>query len=221
MNVDGLHDNRITLYHDGRVLTLPEESYRIEDISREDDWKRYRYFLDEELFTEEGEYEILVSSVDEAGNRQDNKLKGVPAGFAIDRTPPSAVITGIEDGKLYEEESREIMIVVSDNMAMGTLTILIGGEEKASFDADEIAAADGRIPFMLTGSGDWQEISLSFEDAAGNRGTADTCRVLLTTDWGARIMHRKHIWLPALLAAAAIAVIIAARRKKDGKKNEA
>ena len=221
VNVDGLHDNRITLYHDGRVLTLPEESYRIEDISREDGWKRYRYFLDEELFTEEGEYEILVSSVDEAGNRQDNKLKGVPVGFAIDRTPPDAVITGIEDGKLYEEESREIMIAVSDNMAMGTLTILIGGEEKASFDADEIAAADGRIPFMLTGSGDWQEISLSFEDAAGNRGTADTCRVLLTTDWGARIMHRKHIWLPALLAAAAIAVIIAARRKKDGKKNEA
>ena len=129
------------------------------------------------------------------------------------------MITGIEDGKLYEEESREIMIAVSDNMAMGTLTILIGGEEKASFDADEIAAADGRIPFMLTGSGDWQEISLSFEDAAGNRGTADTCSVLLTTDWGARIMHRKHIWLPILLAAAFV-VIIAVRRKKEGKRNE-
>ena len=68
--------------------------------------------------------------------------------------------------------------------------------------------------------GDWQEISLSFEDAAGNRGTADTCRVLLTTDWGARIMHRKHIWLPILLAAAFV-VIIAVRRKKEGKKNEA
>ena len=220
VNVDGLHDNRITLYHDGRVLTLPEGSFKIEDISREDDWKRYRYVLDDGLFTEEGTYEILVGSTDDAGNRQDNKLKGVPAVFAIDRTPPAAVITGIEDGKLYEEESRAIMIAVSDNMAMGTLIILINGEEKASFDAEEIAEAEGRLPFMLTESGSWQEVSLSFEDAAGNRGTADSCRVLLTTNLAARIMHRKHIWLPLLMMAVALVVTIAVRKRKEGKKDE-
>ena len=214
VNVDELHDNRITLYHDGRAVTLPEGSCRIDDVSEQDDWKRYRYSLDGSLFTEEGVYEILVSSIDEAGNRQDNKLRGVPVGFAIDRTPPGAVITGIEDGKLYEEESREMTVVVSDNMAMGRLSILIDGKERVSFDAEEIAEAEGRLPYTLTGAGNWQEVSLSFEDAAGNKGTADSCRVLLTTDWAARLLHRKGIWLTVLLLLAAGVWIFAARRKK-------
>ena len=170
--------------------------------------------MDGSLFTEEGVYEIFVSSVDEAGNLQDNKLRGVPVGFAIDRTPPGAVITGVEDGKLYEEESREITVVASDNMAMGTLRILINGEEKASFDAEEIAEAEGKLPYTLTESGSWQEITLAFEDAAGNRGTADSCRVLLTTDWAARILHRKGIWLPILIILAAGIWILAAWRRK-------
>ena len=214
VNVDELHDNRITLYHDGRAVTLPEGSCRIDDVSEQDDWKRYRYSLDGSLFTEEGVYEILVSSIDEAGNRQDNKLRGVPARFAIDRTPPGAVITGIEDGKLYEEESREMTVVVSDNMAMGRLSILIDGKERVSFDAEEIAEAEGRLPYTLTGAGNWQEVSLSFEDAAGNKGTADSCRVLLTTDWAARLLHRKGIWLTVLLLLAAGVWIFAAKRKK-------
>ena len=214
VNADDLHDNKVTIYHDGRAVMLSEGSFKIDDISEKDDWKRYRYSMDGSLFTEEGVYEIFVSSVDEAGNLQDNKLRGVPVGFAIDRTPPGAVITGVEDGKLYEEESREITVVASDNMAMGTLRILINGEEKASFDAEEIAEAEGKLPYTLTESGSWQEITLAFEDAAGNRGTADSCRVLLTTDWAARILHRKGIWLPILIILAAGIWILAAWRRK-------
>ena len=186
VNADDLHDNKVTIYHDGRAVMLSEGSFKIDDISEKDDWKRYRYSMDGSLFTEEGVYEIFVSSVDEAGNLQDNKLRGVPVGFAIDRTPPGAVITGVEDGKLYEEESREITVVASDNMA----------------------------PYTLTESGSWQEITLAFEDAAGNRGTADSCRVLLTTDWAARILHRKGIWLPILIILAAGIWILAAWRRK-------
>ena len=105
-------------------------------------------------------------------------------------------------------------VVVSDNMAMGTLSILIDGKERVSFDAEEIAAAEGKLPYTLNGSGSWQEISLSFEDAAGNKGTADSCRVLLTTDWAARLLHRKGVWLTVLLLLAVGVWIFATRRKK-------
>ena len=97
---------------------------------------------------------------------------------------------------------------------MGRLSILIDGKERASFDAEEIADAEGRLPYTLTGAENWQEVSLSFEDAAGNKGTADSCRVLLTTDWAARLLHRKGIWLTVLLLLAAGVWIFAARKKK-------
>ena len=215
VNVDTLRDNRVTVYHEGRAVTLPEGSFRIDDVSEKEGWKRYRYSMDGSLFAEEGVYEIIVSSVDEAGNRQDNRLKGAPVGFAVDRTPPGAVITGVEDGELYEEESREMTVAVSDNMAMGTLRILIDGEEKASFGAEEIAEAEGKLHYTLEESRRWQEISLAYEDAAGNKGTADTCRVLLTTGWAARILHRKGTWLPVLPVIAAAVVFLAVRRKKQ------
>ena len=215
VNVNNVHDNAVTIYHDGKAITPTAEMCRIEEVSEKDDWKKYMYSLDAALFAEEGTYEILVSSVDEAGNRQDNKIKDVPVLFVVDRTPPSAVITGVEDGEYYDEKSREAVIMVTDNVSMGSLKVLIDDKEVATYTAEQIAQAEGKISVILKESDEWQTISLQFEDAAGNTGTAHSCRVLVTTNAVTRILHSR-LWLWLLVLAAGCGTYVTVKKKKAG-----
>ena len=214
VNVNSLHDNAVTIYHDGKVITVPAGRVKMEDISEQDDWKRYRYSLDASLFKEEGTYEILVSSIDEAGNRQDNKLKDVPISFVVDKTAPSAVITGVENGGYYDEKNREAGITVTDNIAMGSLKVYVNDTETASYTAEQIAQAEGKLSVTLSESEEWQTISLKFEDAAGNMGTADRCRVLVSTNAVTRILHsRLWLWILLLVLAGGGTYAVVKRKK--------
>ena len=216
VNVDEVKDNTITVYRDGKVLEVPEGKSKIEDISEENNWRQYMYSIDASVFEEEGAYEVIVGSADKAGNRQDNKSAGVPANFIVDRTAPTAVITGVENDGYYDEKSRDAVISVTDDRAMGTLKVFVNGEERASFDTEEIAEAEGKLPLTLSESDSWQEITLQFEDAAGNAGEAAPCRVLVTTDAMTRfIRSRTWLWLLLLLLAAGTGYAVVRKRRNS------
>lgn len=216
VNVDEVKDNTITVYRDGKVLEVPEGKSKIEDISEENNWRQYMYSIDASVFEEEGAYEVIVGSADKAGNRQDNKSAGVPANFIVDRTAPTAVITGVENDGYYDEKSRDAVISVTDDRAMGTLKVFVNGEERASFDAEEIAKAEGKLPLTLSESDSWQEITLQFEDAAGNAGEAAPCRVLITTNAMTKfIRSRTWLWLLLLMLAAGTGYAVV-RKKRNG-----
>ena len=214
--MDEVKDNTITVYRDGKALEVPEGKSKIEDISEENNWRQYMYSIDASVFEEEGAYEVIVGSADKAGNRQDNKSAGVPANFIVDRTAPTAVITGVENDGYYDEKSRDAVISVTDDRAMGTLKVFVNGEERASFDAEEIAEAEGKLPLTLSESDSWQEITLQFEDAAGNAGEAAPCRVLVTTDAMTRfIRSRTWLWLLLLALAAGTGYAVVRKRRNS------
>ena len=182
VNVDELKEHGITVNHNGTAAKLTKDMYTVEDVTGNGEWKTYKYVIKAECFEDEGMYEIIVDSTDAAGNRQDNKLKNSPIGFVIDQTPPSVVITGVEDNAVYDQTSRKITFKVSDDQAVGELTIYVDGKEAAKYSAKQLIEMDGKVEYELKEAEKWQTVTAKVADAAGNRGKEDSVRVLVTTN---------------------------------------
>ena len=182
VNVDELKEHGITVNHNGTATKLTKDMYTVEDVTGNGEWKTYKYVIKAECFKDEGMYEITVDSTDAAGNRQDNKLKNSPIGFVIDQTPPSVVITGVEDDAVYDQTSRKITFKVSDDQAVGELTIYVDGKEVAKYSAKQLIKMDGEVEYELKEAGKWQTVTAKVTDAAGNEGKEDSVRVLVTTN---------------------------------------
>lgn len=182
VNVDELKEHGITVNHNGTATKLTKDMYTVEDVTGNGEWKTYKYVIKAECFKDEGMYEITVDSTDAAGNRQDNKLKNSPIGFVIDQTPPSVVITGVEDDAVYDQTSRKITFKVSDDQAVGELTIYVDGKEVAKYSAKQLIKMDGKVEYELKEAGKWQTVTAKVTDAAGNEGKEDSVRVLVTTN---------------------------------------
>lgn len=182
VNVDELKEHGITVNHNGTATKLTKDMYTVEDVTGNGEWKTYKYVIKAECFKDEGMYEITVDSTDAAGNRQDNKLKNSPIGFVIDQTPPSVVITGVEDDAVYDQTSRKITFKVSDDQAVGELTIYVDGKEVAKYSAKQLIKMDGKVEYELKEAGKWQTVTAKVTDAAGNEGKQDSVRVLVTTN---------------------------------------
>lgn len=182
VNVDELKEHGITVNHNGTATKLTKDMYTVEDVTGNGEWKTYKYVIKAECFKDEGMYEITVDSTDAAGNRQDNKLKNSPIGFVIDQTPPSVVITGVEDDAVYDQTSRKITFKASDDQAVGELTIYVDGKEVAKYSAKQLIKMDGKVEYELKEAGKWQTVTAKVTDAAGNKGKEDSVRVLVTTN---------------------------------------
>ena len=182
VNVDELKEHGITVNHNGTATKLTKDMYTVEDVTGNGEWKTYKYVIKAECFKDEGMYEITVDSTDAAGNRQDNKLKNSPIGFVIDQTPPSVVITGVEDDAVYDQTSRKITFKVSDDQAVGELTIYVDGKEVAKYSAKQLIKMDGKVEYELKEAGKWQTVTAKVTDAAGNKGKEDSVRVFVTTN---------------------------------------
>ena len=189
VNVDPVTDVEITLTHNGVSKALGKDAFTAEDLSEGEGWNRYMYTVPKKLFAEEGIYEIMVDSTDKAGNRQNNKTKKAPAAFVVDRTAPGIVITGIEDGGIYNEKSREVTVAVSDDRAAGKVEVFVDGEKKAEFTEEEIRKNEGKLPYTVEETGDWTVLSAKAVDKAGNEASSQEYRILMTTSLFKRIIN--------------------------------
>jgi len=219
-NVDSLENQTVTLLHDGTAETLDGKDCTIADKSGPNDWKKYAYTLKGGLFDKEGLYEVLITSTDAAGNRQDNKLKDHPITLVIDQTAPSVVITSVENGTAYNASSRKIAVSASDNTRVKSLTVTVDGETK-TYSADDLDKLDGKITLSLKDSGKWQTVSAVAKDMAGNASDEAKCRVLVTTNAFVRFMNSQMPYvLTGAIAAAAGAVIVLVGKKRKKKQEE-
>ena len=188
INPNKLIKQEVTVLHDGKSTILKANEYKINKTS-EETWNRYEYKLPSSLFEKEGTYEIIVSSEDEAGNKQSNQIKKVNVKFIVDKTNPSAVITGIENGKLYSDQEMTVGIKLSDNIALGTAKVYLNGEEVQDFNAKEVAKNDGNLSYILHESDKWQTLKVVTVDAAGNEGTSEEIKVLVSSNWFTRFIN--------------------------------
>lgn len=183
----------------------------------EEDWKQYTYTIDRSNFQEEGYYILTIYSEDRAENASDNRTKGKKLEFAVDRTSPSILLSGLEDGGIYRGNEREITLDLQDNMCMGSAEITINGERAAAYQARELQT-DGRITLSLDCADHWQTIGVTAYDAAGNRQELPEVRFLLTSNALLRLFMNRRLFYGLLGGVAAVWYLFFGRGGRKGER---
>jgi hypothetical protein len=180
VNATDVSGQAVSFAHAGNVSTLSKGSdYTVNRQGGEGTWKDYLYQIDAGNFAEEGLFELTVYSEDEAGNTSSNRAPKVdtqnpadklPVDFVVDKTAPSIVVTGVEEGGRYQEASRIVKIDVQDNLALDSAEVFLNGSDSpaANFTDDDIEAAGGLAEYTLVANDDVQRLSVAARDKAGN-----------------------------------------------------
>lgn len=159
-----------------RELSLGAQ-YQVKDVSEHKGWYEYEYVFDKSLFEQEGMYQILLSSVDMAGNLNEtiNEKKVVTLNFGIDKTPPVTIPLNIQNKETYGVENRKVSIKVSDNLILEKVQIYLNDQEIAYEVSEENYTFD--VPSKNTR----QRIRVVATDAAGNMEVKDINDFYVTT----------------------------------------
>ena len=219
INVDTLKFIELTYSKDGKVVKLVEgKDYTVTVSQTEGQWKMYTYTIKASCFEDEGQYVINIYSEDEAENATTNKAKQTSIEFVVDKTPPTIVISNLEDGGRYKEESHEFTLNVKDNTSLAYVEYYLDGELVKVYEDDELLAEDGVIKINLGSSGTYQTVQIKAYDAAGNEIASDEYSVLVTSSAWIQFYMNKPLFygvIVVILAALALIIFFIGKRRKD------
>jgi hypothetical protein len=212
--------------------------YQMKDRRDGNQWYQYEYTIHADNFLSEGRYSVQIDSTDKAGNHTSNVSNKHTEGnlvveFAVDQTAPSAVVTGAEDRKVYNETSHTVYLDVQDNLATDYVTVYLNGEEYGTYKASDIEELEnGLIPVKVGQALSTQTIQLMAKDMAGNilseksegkyDKSFDDFHIVVTTNPLVRFLHTTWLWLLLLMifAICGISVFIIVKRKRVQMENQ-
>lgn len=245
-NADPVEDFQVSLGRNGVVFRLLEgKNFQRKALSlgaASGGWQVYEYRIKKEVFEQEGDYEILLYSVDKAGNRMGNestrnKERKKIFAFSVDKTGPSAILSGAKDRGRYQANVLEVFLDVHDNMRLQKVEVRTK-DEKNCYEGESLERifSEEGLKVKLSEADDWQTLAIYAEDAAGNRlelgngrGTgASGClewEFLITSDWWIQLcsspLRLLLFLIPPAGCLAGAAIIMARRRRKKKRKEEA
>lgn len=131
----------------------------------ESGWYEYQYIISKDNFLEDGQYAIVISTEDAAGNLPENTAEDLAIRFAIDTTTPELPsIIGLEEA-IYKADSIDVTVSAYDNVQLESIVVYIDGEEVARWDNLEGFQYEGTFPVP---SGLNRNIRIVVTDKAGN-----------------------------------------------------
>lgn len=218
-NVDSLVFNGISYSLDNKTTELKQGTdYTVKETGGEGSWKQYTYTIKKENFEKEGRYSVTIDSEDKATNTMNNKVKESNINFVIDKTPPTVVITGIEESS-YRADSRDMSVNVSDNTAVKRLDIMVDGKSVATYSQEDVQEAGGKIVYTLNSSNSKQKVKAVAVDMADNEATSDNHNILITTNLFIQYINNKPLFIGSIIALVLIAggaiYFFVFRRKKS------
>ena len=239
INVNQLTEHKLTLYRDGENRTLVEGTDYSFVENQVNGHYEYIYTIFAKNFEEEGNYNIIATSKDKAKNTSSNStVKGndgsneVPLRFAIDKTAPTNLITGIDLSKdKFTESSITLLIEPQDNMnAVARFRVKVidrdgnvlhefelSGEELADF----LEKNNGIYTLTVDQNNKWQTIEILTTDAAGNESVdysieQNTAKdVLVTTNLFYQYINRLPLVLLSGAGIGGLIFFLIWKRKKD------
>lgn len=161
-NPDKLVEKRIRVSKNSQPLSLEKGMEKIKENVK--GWHQYTYAIRPEAFSQEGSYQIFISSKDAAGNRMSSNQKGKKAElkFGIDKTRPLIDVLNVKDGAVYYQKSKDVKVHITDNLVLKDVKIYKNGETyNAKLKDDEYI-----IPFDQMEKE--QSMEIIANDAAGN-----------------------------------------------------
>ena len=223
-NVDALTANKVTYSRGGMIAELkPETDYTVAVAENAYGWQEYTYRISQKVFSEEGEYKVILSSTDTAGNNSDNSSKEQAISFVVDNTPPTQVITGVEDDGVYTQDSLDVTIEVYDNVAVNSVDITLNGV-KTTYNEEQITKENGKVYVNIPSDTKKQTLEVACIDYAGNEAQHQTYSFTVSTNafiaFKARYLSKPDFWVAVgcvavALAGAVTGTVVIRRRKKN------
>lgn len=224
----------------GKVLTEGTD-YTTSVTSADGTWSVRTYSVKKELFAEEGEYHLVVESVDKTDTAAYSDVKNLKLAFVVDQTAPVVVFSGLESGGRYEAQEQTVTAVPTDDGGkLKTFQAVVTdkkGEQKETLitlEGDELetylAEHDGRISFEIP-EGLEQQVTVSCSDhAVKEDGSTNTYNqtfdnVTVSTSKMIIFFANKPLFYGVILvccaAAAGVIGFVIWKKKKKVKKEEA
>lgn len=235
-NADALNEYKVIL--NGKELTK-DTDYTVEESGGNGQWMKYTYVVNKELFAEEGEYKLVISSKDKAKNDAFSDVKDTTINFVIDRTPPVVAVSGMATDGRYKTDSQKVTLIPTDDGgAIKSLIVrtvdkdgnvikeLINLSDEALEKALE--EGDGKIEFIIS-KGLYQNVQIICDDRAVNEeGKSNTYDETFTNIsvsssgfmifWANKPLRWGSIAGVILISVAIIFFIIFKKRKKEEQK---
>ncbi|MDE7121189.1 MAG: hypothetical protein K2O42_03410, partial [Oscillospiraceae bacterium] len=143
INPNELTKKSVVLFKNSQQITLKENvDYQVIAAGEEKEWHEYTYQINQNVFEDDGRYRIELQSIDKAGNNStnvdmqdrsdDENESGIE--FFMDKTPPTAVIPDLKNGKSETVNGSRLTVTMSasDNMKLSEVIVYVDEN-----DADE------------------------------------------------------------------------------------
>lgn len=171
MNVDTVEEFDLYISRNGELGY--QTAYSKEISGSEHTGYTYVYKIDKENFQEEGAYRLSLYSKDRAGNEVNNatNIRGNEISFIVDNTAPKVIIDGVESGGIYDVESQEVQVVVTDNFRLAEAEFMLVNKNREvleCWDYMVLADEDGMMKIMIPQYDGEVSLCYRVKDAAGN-----------------------------------------------------
>ena len=111
-NVDPIENYVVKL--NGKTLEEGKD-YTTSISNNEGEWSKRTYVIDKDLFEAEGEYSVVVESIDKATTKEYSDVKNLKIAFVVDQTAPVLTVSGIEDGGRYQIDEQSVTVIPTDD----------------------------------------------------------------------------------------------------------
>lgn len=137
INVDPVHNYSITL---NGVELKEGEDYTTTISGGGNKWSLREYVINRELFAEEGEYSVVIKSVDATEATAYSDMKHLNMSFVVDRTAPTVVIGGLDEGGRYQNDGQVVTLIPNDEGGMLSSVVVLLYPDNANVETDEPTA---------------------------------------------------------------------------------
>lgn len=80
-----------------------------------EEWSKRTYDVKKSLFEEEGDYDIVIESVDKAGTAAYSDIKNLRISCVVDQTAPIVTISGLEENGRYRTKEQTVTAMPTDD----------------------------------------------------------------------------------------------------------
>ena len=216
----------VTVYENGSPRTLSASEYTRSSAEFGTNGYEYVYTVNPSVFSGEGTYSVVISTVDATGNTNTSTAFFNNEGqddarnveFAIDKTAPSYTVNLEADSKKVVDAAEfPVNVYPFDNMAVSKV-IIEAGDHKAEFTGEELEKAmkeNGYVTLTLPEADADYTVKVTVVDAAGNQIGEDEYQLLVNTSFYVRNKTAILAGGGGGAALLLLLLLLLKRRKKD------
>ena len=215
LNVNRLIETSVKISINGQIKELKKDVDYALVQTNEGAWYRYTYALKSELFEKDGAYRIITSSVDEAGNLNENIIenKNADISFIIDKTAPTIAVHNLKSNNIYDETVKKVELSVEDNLMIDKIEVLLNDK---NINVDEVN--ENNFIVSIPEKNRTQNLKIVVLDKAGNKSTKEINNFTISSNFFVRWYLNKPLFISSLaILALLIAMIIFVYLKRNKK----